>query len=810
MKRILLAAALLCVVAAYGQRTFVVTNADGVDLKYEVMSTNQPSVWLTANHYSGSIVLPSTVQWNDTVWTVDGVYSTAFRNQRNLRYVHFPSTIVSLPMSSLVGTTGLDSLRFDSPVALSGNNPRMVFGSDYNYSRLSSVSVPCGSLAGYRRAGWNIFRNLKSDCGVGLTVVATEDSVVRLDSVIVADGTVRYAGGWYEIGDTAVLAYEWFGVDGFLSGTSTGTNEIVVTGPDTVYFYTGRAGFATIGGTNNISTPVSVIGTMSYRHGLANYFVTPDNKSTIYSSSLWISGSAFDGDNSHVAAHRYWGSGDDFGPGPLRINDDRHLSYELFKKYNHVWHITREMIDYHIAHCGEAGYEPAEDILTWPGNGDTADGFAAQMAPYYDADGDGRYRPLAGDYPLIRGDEATFSIFNDYTNHDVLQGSPLFVEIHCMSYVFNEPQDEAMQYTLFQHFDIYNRSANDYSDVYLGLWSDFDMGYALDDYIGCDVMSGMYYGYNGTETDGPGSGAFSGIPPAQSCTFLAGALIPADGIDNPAINEYPGTFTPGDTYGNMGINGFGFGDGIVDNERMGMTNFVYYNNSTSVINGEPRRASDYYNLMRSQWKNGTHVKYGSNGLQGELDANFMYPGISDPWHWCTGGVVPPSNPDNWNESTSGNSPGDRRGVGSSGPFTFAAGSMQQLDIAYTTAWGETGAWSSVEALGNATANVRRQFCRDTTDSGKPFVYRPYSAPHEVGINRAVAEGVSVYPNPASGTLNVRFGKDGAHLLQLFDMKGRLVMQTESCGTHATLQLAPLPQGVYMLRTDGTVQRIVKD
>lgn len=817
MRRILLLVALTVAMAAQGQRSFTVANADGVALKYEVAAVEPPAVRVAANNYGGNVVVPATVTWNDTAWAVTAIAGNAFRDRVGLRYLHLPASVTALPLNALKGTSRLDSLRFDSPAVVANidGDPKSTFGSSYNYSRVSCVRVPCGSLASYRLAGWNIFRNLTSDCAVMLTALTVADSVVSLDSVV-ADGKVFYVGGWYEVGDTATLRYAWFpAADGYMWGFSTGSDQVVVTGPDTVYCLTSRVHYATLGGTNNITTPVSAIGTMSYRNGLANYFIAPfDHKSTIFASAMWISGSVGQGDNTHVSAHRFWGMGTDFVPGPLRTDNgsqpDLSNSFEVFEKYNHVWHITREMIDYHIAHCGEAGYEPAADILTWPGNGDAAEGYASQLAPYYDADGDGRYVALAGDYPLIRGDEATFSIYNDYIRHNASQGTPMYVEIHCMTYAFNEPQDEALHNTLFQHYDIYNRSANDYTDCYLGAWTDFDIGFAGDDYIGCDVRNGMYYGYNAGEIDASGAGSFGSTPPAQSCAILGGPLLPADGSDNPAITDVPGAFAPDNTYGNMGINGTGFGDGIADNERMGMTNFVYYNNVTSGLNSEPTQTSDYFNYMRATWKNGTHVKYGYDGIQGTLNANFMFPYNSDPWHWGTGGEVPDVYPDGWSEFMMQNSPSDRRGVGSTGPFDMPVGSSHQLDLAYTTALGPSGVLSSVAALSAATASVRRQFSADTTDSGKSFVYRPYSAPHEVGIG--TAEGgvaLNVYPNPTTGMLSVTLSQTEATVVQLYDMMGRRVAEAEAVAGCAGLDMRHLPQGVYILRVGASARRVVK-
>lgn len=560
---------------------------------------------------------------------------------------------------------------------------------------------------------------------------------------------------------------------------------------------------------NNINTKVYQLGYLSYDGSVANYTVGGGNSSTIFANGLWIGGTDINGQR-HLVARCFGMGGSDWFPGPLTTDGSATTSEEVVNAFNRVWHVTRDMIDYHIAHFGDAGYEPAEAIATWPGNG--PEGYAAQLAPYYDANGDGLYTPATGDYPLIRGDEAVFCIFNDaYDTHTESYGEPLGVEVHCMTYAFNEPQDPALWNTVFIHYDIYSRTTSDLDDTYMGAWTDFDLGYAYDDYMGCDVMRGMYYAYNGKETDGPGTGSFQGVPPAQGCIILGGPALPTDGLDNPAISvaNFPEGFTPGDTLGNMGINGLYFGDGVADNERMGMISFIVYENSVSVT-GEPSYANDYYNYMRACWKNSQHMKYGGNGVSSgptTLDANFMFPGDSDPWHWGTDGVVPDINPDDWSEVTAGNYPNDRRGVAASGPFHFAVGSSQQLDLAYTTAFGESSAWSSVEALRLSADDVRRQFVRDTTDSGRPFTYRPQVGGPD-GVDR-VEEGasLSVWPNPTSGRLTVALPQGGE--VQLYDMVGRKLLSARTADGVLTLDLQELPQGVYLLRSAGKVQRIVK-
>ena len=769
MKKVLLVT-LLYIGVCYGgtARDFTVVNADGVTLKYIVSSVDNQTLRLASNGYSGRVEVPETVVYNDTTWTVTSV-GTAFSNCRGLTYVSLPATVTSLERQAFLDCVRLDTLVFASATPM--GIPRVttgvvysIFSNSVSYNNRMAIIVPCGSLAAYRRTQWANFRGLRSECAVPLTVLVTEEGVVRVDSILVARNTLHNSNGWYEIGDTAFLKYEWIADDGYQWGWSCGQDWLVVTAPDTVYMQTFRIHWATLNA-NNISTPISVAGTMSGKDGVANYAVTPDGKSTIYASALWMGGKL---DNEVcVAAHKFWGGGTDFGPGPLRVGNPFDVPFSTVQKYNHVWHLTREQIDYHIAHCGEQGYVAIEDILTWPGNGDSADGYAAQLAPYYDADGDGRYNPYAGDYPLIRGDEATFSIFHDNVSHNASQGSsPFFVEVHAMFYAFNEPQDTVLSNTVSAHYELFNRSPFSYNSVYLGAWIDFDIGYSGDDYVGCHVGESLFYGYNSQLLDNGGglnsASVISGRAPAQGCIFL----------------ESPVEANP-------------------------MSSFMTYDNGSSSLNGDPTSADDYYNYLHAYWKNGQHLRFGGNGINinvTDQECNYIYPGQSFP------------DMGEWDEFTAGNAGRDVRGVGAAGPFSFEAGASCQLTVAHLTAWNHQltdDVNTSRNNLIGQAPDVRRQWERDTTDSGKPFTHRPYSAPHEVGVAEAAQAEVMLYPNPTTGMLHVRLDSPERQQVQLLDMMGRVVMTATVEGGHATLDLTSLPQGVYILRTGGTAKRIVK-
>lgn len=375
-------------------------------------------------------------------------------------------------------------------------------------------------------------------------------------------------------------------------------------------------------------------------------------KQTIFQHSLWFGGLDAD-DSLHLAAYRYCQIGRDFWSGPLKTTDAT-IDMMTVLKYHHIWNLSREEVDYFIAHHGEAGYEAPEDILTWPAHG--VGDFAHDLAPFVDVDGDGNYNPEAGDYPDIKGDQCLFFIFNDgFKEHGESQGKQIGLEVHAMAYAYNTPNDEALNNTVFFNYQFFNRSVNDYHDVYLGLWTDWDIGYMFDDYVGCDVQRNSCFGYNGFPVDGNnGPEAYGDNPPVQVLTVLAGPYTNA-------------------------------------NERLGMTGFMYHNNSSNV-NGDPSKAEDYYNYMQNLWKNGQPMLFGGNGYSNgtlDLPCKYMFPGDSDPDNIGTNGIQPEGYGTNgvyWTEEQCGNTPYDRRGLASVGPFSFNAGGTQELDYAMITVW----------------------------------------------------------------------------------------------------------------------------
>ena len=469
---------------------------------------------------------------------------------------------------------------------------------------------------------------------------------------------------------------------------------------------------------NNVDARINGWGSQFFdgATGGPHYFVpkgTP--KTPMFTASMWMGGTD-DAGEIHFAGYRY-GQGPGNGPaatktdfwiGPVSDSTAYNASYDSL--WHKVWKLNRTDIDYHRAHWSDQGYQPIPNIATWPAHGDPALGQSLNLAPFFDYNGDGNYNPLDGDYPIIFGDQSVFFIYNDDRSyHSETTGPKLRTEIHAWAYAFDLPGDSAFKNTIFFHYEFFNRSDQTYHNTWLACFADIDLGYANDDFIGSDVERSMFFGYNGTPVDGSGQPyAYGASPPSISVTMLGGPLMDPDLIANPRYDEL------GHQLCDFSVNGTGFGDTVVDNERYGLQRFMYFNNSNAGVPPymlDPDYYTDYYKLMQGYWRDSTRLIYGGNGHASAggygPECSFMFPGESDTLDWGVG-CQPPNGLKNWTEETAGNNPSDRRGMGSAGPFTFKPGDVQQLDLAYVwaRAYGANDPLASVDKLRQMNDIVR--------------------------------------------------------------------------------------------------------
>ncbi len=477
----------------------------------------------------------------------------------------------------------------------------------------------------------------------------------------------------------------------------------------------------------------------------ALYYVPKSGTATsMFDGALWIGG--LDINNQlKLAAQRYRQVGIDYWTGPLTIDGTAAIDDETCAQYDKQWKMTRAMVDEFLANTDpETGaFIPSEDytipneILDWPAHGDVSKNQSYYLAPFYDVDGDGEYNPTAGDYPyydidnslcqtktptmdesiegaiwgsvladqVIKGDQTIWWVFNDKGNVKTeTGGAAIGMEIRAQAFAF-ATNDEVNNMT-FYSYEIINRSTFELTQTYFSLWVDPDLGYAWDDFTGCDIGRGLGYVYNGNAVDGSGEPeSYGDQPPAIGVDFFQGPYMDANGIDNPKFDAN------GEQLCDESINGVNFGNGIIDDERFGMRRFIYHNNSSGEM-GDPQTAPQYYNYLRGRWKNGRPMEYGGNAFPGGPgtvgpQTDFMFPGTTDPCFWGTGGQPPnpPYNDPNfgWTEETandgSPNDPGDRRFMQSAGPFTLKPGAVNYITVGIPWARAISGGpYASVELL----------------------------------------------------------------------------------------------------------------
>ncbi|MEO0558905.1 MAG: hypothetical protein AAF170_12050 [Bacteroidota bacterium] len=304
----------------------------------------------------------------------------------------------------------------------------------------------------------------------------------------------------------------------------------------------------------------------------------------------------------------------DFWPGPL---EDAASPPTDCSTYDRIYVVSRDDIRRYY----ETG-ELTDDLRDWP---------HPLGAPVIDGDGDStNYDLRAGDQPDLIGDVAAWWVMNDAGNdHGIYHSNgPLGVEVRVLAFDYGKRTPSRLWEATFFRYEITNRGDQPIEQMYASLFADPDLGDASDDYIGTDTLRNMVFVYNDSNED-----ANYGVPPAWGMQILKGP--------------------------------------IVDEDTLGMTTSGTWVSSGPTGTTDPATADEYYNFMQGLWGDGSPRMEGGFGFEsGGPTTLFMYPGD-------------PVTESFWSETnTEGDGtdsqPGDRRMVGSTGPFTLNPDSTQTL------------------------------------------------------------------------------------------------------------------------------------
>lgn len=484
-------------------------------------------------------------------------------------------------------------------------------------------------------------------------------------------------------------------------------------------------------------------------------------KYTIGASSIWIGGKDASG-TLKVAASSYperAGIGD-YVSGPIPATGN--ITEAFCSQWDNIWVVYSNDIINHIAVFKSQGFNtnPDESLLKWPGKGNPhfkkLNGFdlpdrAEGYAPFYDANSDGIYNPVNGDYPALSTngcfipDIMAWCVFNDVGGQHIHSKSikPVNVEIQQLVWEIAS-NDSILNRSLFSSYKILYKGKEDLDSVYVGLWTDFDLGCTDDDFHGCNIASNTYYGYNANKDKDVSCSYGTGYgdnPPVQAVTML-----------NKTLDKYTYYFVGNPTNYPVGTH-------------------------------DPKSPEQFYNYMTGKWKDGTTFKkegYGYNSTGGTT-TDFAFPDA-------------PTNTDGWSMVTA-NMPKrytNNAVVGSTNLGKLKPEQIINFDVAYTYhRKGGLDGWQNVSQMKTDIANIKSLYDRG---------FANYQKCIKVATNDLVLSKLKIYPNPTTGLVSIESPKDLIKNISVFDLVGKLVFSKSNFeNNHSTnLDLTDLPKGLYLI------------
>lgn len=226
------------------------------------------------------------------------------------------------------------------------------------------------------------------------------------------------------------------------------------------------------------------------------------------------------------------------------------------------------------------------------------------------------------------------------------------------SYAVNGP----LSNMAFSEFRIINRGTQDWTNCYIALWTDDDLGTATDDAVGVDTVLSLGFTYNFDNDDGQ----YGSAPPAVGYDYFRGPIVPSTG-DTVKFYSPPGS-------NNLVVK--------PDYKQLGVSAFNTYENGTDPAN----YIQTYYNLQGKKRDGTSWINPITNAA-----TPFVYSGNPE-----TGA--------GWN-SSAGN---DVRTIQCAGPITVPAGDTQFVVVAQLIAKGENNL-KSVTSLKRLSAAAQRIF-----------------------------------------------------------------------------------------------------
>jgi len=286
-------------------------------------------------------------------------------------------------------------------------------------------------------------------------------------------------------------------------------------------------------------------------------------------------------------------------------------------------------------------------------------------APWVDVDGDGVYTPLPGgtDHPEFIGDQVLWFVSTDEDEAYKLNIGTRSMGVEVQTTMFGFDRPDVFGDMLFLKLLVINKSANELTDTYMGIWSDPDLGSASDDLVGCDVDLGLGYVYNSGED--PYYSELSVGTPAAGYDFFQGPMVDCDATEDCSLGAKM------------------FGKRHPGKKNLKMSSYAFYINSDPVYT-DPDDETEAYYYMQGLRKDGSAYPSQIAGCANvladgtcETDADgnenllnggkFVFSGDPSVAHGLT-------NPVDGNYAVAA----DRRFLMNVGPFTMAQGDSQEV------------------------------------------------------------------------------------------------------------------------------------
>jgi len=251
--------------------------------------------------------------------------------------------------------------------------------------------------------------------------------------------------------------------------------------------------------------------------------------------------------------------------------------------------------------------------------------------------------------PHLIGVQTMFYVYTDAYPHSSGSTSirSLKAQILQTNWCFNDYG--ALSNTIYSEYRIINRSNEVWTNAWMGIWADDDLGDAVDDKIGCDTNLSLGYTYNSTNHDN----IYGNAPPAVGFVYFRGALIyTGNSLDTVKYYSPPGS--------NNLIKKIGFKD-------LGMTVFNTYNDA-SPQPSDPLNNQETFRVLKGLWR------LGDSWINPVTNAPTTKTYSGDPVAG-TGWIMAGGN--------------DRRMLLSSGPFTMNPGDTQTIVCSQVIARGNS-------------------------------------------------------------------------------------------------------------------------